>query len=565
MVFRWQILIIDKFLSSIKINSMLNYLFLKNPSLEKKVEFIHQQIFDIGHAYEDFLGFLKRTDELLKNVFGIQSSFIILTEYINNPLVFGNLPPWFSPSIERTFSSKVKLNTEDLKQLKNYFLSLSKVKYFSHQISLNPIFNSMLKTIDRLKKENYTFFYPIIFQNEIFGYYFAKTDYTFKIHDIYLIDILSIPFALAIRNAILRKENTNLRLQNKINIKINHHNQILDINPLIITIEGKEYLFASSQMKNILENIQKLKNIFFPILITGETGTGKEFIARYFHQISKPNKPFIAINCSSIPESLWESELFGYKKGSFTDAKFDKKGLIEEAKDGTIFFDEIGEISLDLQAKLLRLIQEKKFRPIGSTKEIEVECNFIFATNKNLIEKIQKNEFREDLYYRISTIHFHIPPLRERKEDLIVLIDYFIKKYNKIFNKNIILDKQVYDFLLDSEVNLWKGNIRELENYIIKIIFESNQDYLTIESINQFKEKNISSNNFISEIEQTAEELLGLASGMQIDFEKMIKKISKKIITEALNRCNGNKTRAAQLLGISRGKLNYQIKDLNIK
>ncbi|GIX42002.1 MAG: hypothetical protein KatS3mg129_1735 [Leptospiraceae bacterium] len=545
---------------------MFNYLFSQNLSLEKKIEFIHKQIFQIGHAYEDIYSFLNKTDELLKNVFSIQTSFVILTEYLENPIVFGKSPDWFTSSMAKIFYSKIKFNSEELKQLKNYFLSLNKTKYSSNnKLENNHQFNGMIKILNKLKNENYNLFYPIIFQNEIFGFYIAKVKKPLKNHDIYLMDILSISFALAIRNAIIRKENKNLRLQNKDFLNHNHEYIPSEIKPMIIYLENNEYIIASPQMKHIINNIQKLKNIHFPILITGETGTGKEFIARYFHHINKPEKPFIAINCTSIPESLWESELFGYKKGAFTDAKSDKKGLIEEANDGTLFFDEIGEIPLEIQVKLLRLIQEKKFRPIGSTKEIDIKCNFIFATNKNLIDKIQNNEFREDLYYRISTIHFHIPPLRERKEDIIILIEHFIKKHNDLFKKNIHLDNEVYEFLLNSEINPWKGNIRELENYIIKIIFEANTNYITIESLNKIESKKVSSNNFINEIEKTAEELLGLASGMQIDFEKMIKKISKKIITEALERCNGNKTRAAQLLGISRGKLNYQIKELDIQ
>ncbi|MCX7811815.1 MAG: sigma-54 dependent transcriptional regulator [Leptospiraceae bacterium] len=531
-------------------------------SLEKKLEILHKNIFKIGHAYEDFLLFLYNCNELLNNVFSFESSFFVLTEFTENPLTFGHVPKWFTNPIKKIFFSKIKIHPDDVEPLKQFFLNFDK----SNSHPLQQQFKTMTKILQRLKQENYQLFYPIIFQNEIFGFYFAKTKKPLKEHDIYILDILSIYFALAIRNAIIRKENQKLRIQNKLTMEVENSYSIPEnLKPMIIKIQDKSYLIASSQMKNMVENIEKLKNIYFPILITGETGTGKEFIARYFHYVNKADRPFIAINCSSIPESLWESELFGYKKGSFTDAKNDKKGLLEEAEDGSIFFDEIAEIPLEIQAKLLRLIQEKKFRPLGSTKEIEVKCNFIFATNKNLIDKIQKNEFREDLYYRISTIHFHLPPLRERKEDLLILIDYFINKYTELFNKKITLDKEVYQYLINPKIHPWKGNIRELENYIVKMIFEAKNSHITLESLVESKIHSSTQNDFIKEIEQTTEELLGLASGMQIDFENMIKKISKKIITEALERCKGNRTRASQLLGISRGKLNYQIKELNIK
>lgn len=422
----------------------------------------------------------------------------------------------------------------------------------------------MIEVLQKLKKD-YNLFYPIVFQCEIFGFYFGKSSSYLQEEDMLLLDILSVSFALAIRNSIIRNENKRLRSKMGTEEKEPQFNNVCNKNfsVQIIHFDNEEYRVASPQMISILDNLQKLKNIQSPILITGETGTGKEFIAKYYHFITKPQKPFIAINCSAIPENLWESELFGYKRGSFTDAKSDKMGLLEVAKERIVFFDEIAEISLEIQSKLLRLIQEKKFHPLGSTKEVEIQCGFIFATNQNLIDKIQKNQFREDLYYRFSTIHIHLPPLRERLEDKLILLNYFINKYNKIFNRNIRLDETVYNYILDSNHPPWKGNVRELENFVIQLFMNTKKDNITLSDIENNTIFQFS--DMVKSIEQSTEEFLGLASGMQIQFQKIIHNVSKKIILEALSRCNYNKTRAAQLLGISRGKLNYQIRELKIK
>ncbi|MFN3604285.1 MAG: sigma 54-interacting transcriptional regulator [Leptonema sp. (in: bacteria)] len=529
-----------------------------------KIEMVRNAIHSIGHAYENMDLFLEMTFDLLKKLYSIEKSFLILTELTKNSLVYGDVPDWFTLIYQKVFKTKIKESEKDILTLRKISMEynhISKEKFpFTKSKSLNP----MIEVLEKLKSE-FNIFYPIIFQNEIFGFYFGRSESSLKKEDIYILDILSVLFALAVRNSVIRNENKKLRSKTLVESNNSKETIFFDRNLDVkkIQIYDQEYLVASPQMKTILENLEKLKHIQFPLLITGETGTGKEFIAKYYHFISRMNTPFVAINCSAIPESLWESELFGYKKGAFTDAKVDKKGLLEEANKGTVFFDEIAEISLDTQSKLLRLIQEKKFRPIGGTKEILLECNFIFATNKNLLDKIQKNQFREDLYYRISTIHIHLPPLRERIEDMIILLDYFVNKYNQLFNRNLTLDLSLMNYILDFGQNLWKGNIRELENFVIQLFINVNKDYVILNDIinneNLFK-----MNHFIREIENTTEELLGLASGMQIDFEKIIKNISRKIIIEALTRSEHNKTRAAQLLGISRGKLNYQIRELNI-
>ena len=204
------------------------------------------------------------------------------------------------------------------------------------------------------------------------------------------------------------------------------------------------------------------------VLITGESGTGKELVASALHNLSeRSGKDFVEINCASIPDTLLESELFGYAKGAFTDAKQNKSGLLEKAEGGTLFLDEIAEMSMSLQAKLLRVIEDKKFRRLGSINDIEVNIRIIAATNKNLKEAISRKEFREDLYYRLNVLRIEIPPLRDRTNDIIILSDYFLSYFNKKFNKYIsAFSPDAQNILLEYK---WPGNVRELKNIIERI------------------------------------------------------------------------------------------------
>ena len=201
------------------------------------------------------------------------------------------------------------------------------------------------------------------------------------------------------------------------------------------------------------------------VLITGESGSGKQLVATALHYLSpRKSKDFVEINCAAIPETLLESELFGYEKGAFTDARTKKHGLLEKANGGTLFLDEIGEMSMPLQAKLLRLIEDKKFRPLGSTSDIEINIRIIAATNKNLDKAIKNNEFRKDLYYRLNVLRIEVPSLRERKEDILMLAQYFLDFFNNKFHKQIMnFSEDAKKILLNHE---WPGNVRELKNII---------------------------------------------------------------------------------------------------
>jgi DNA-binding NtrC family response regulator len=245
----------------------------------------------------------------------------------------------------------------------------------------------------------------------------------------------------------------------------------------------KEYAFGNiigsgSAVRKIMNEVKKIANAKSNVLLLGETGTGKELIARAIHYNSnRAELPFIPINCTAIPETLMESELFGHVKGAFTGAVTSKKGLFEEAHSGTVFLDEIGDLSLTLQAKLLRVLEDQQIRPVGSTRSIKVDLRFVCATNRNLQEFVHESKFREDLFYRINAITINIPPLRERMDDIEELVRYFIEKYSVESSKQVAgIEQKALDCLKQYS---WPGNIRELQNIIERAVLITDSDTIT--------------------------------------------------------------------------------------
>lgn len=290
----------------------------------------------------------------------------------------------------------------------------------------------------------------------------------------------------------------------------------------------------SRSFKNIIETAARVARFDTSVLITGETGTGKEVLARFIHKNSeRADGPFIAINCTALPETLLESELFGYKKGAFTGASSDRTGLFEEANNGTIFLDEIGDISKSMQLKLLRVLQEKEIIRIGENKPRKINTRIISATNRNLENDVKSGKFRQDLYFRIKVIEIRIPPLRERTEDILPLARYFIKKLEKKLKiKNLRLDSTVIDYLVSYN---WPGNVRELENILESAAILSDNGTIKPEHLPHsiLKNKN------------------DLFAASNSDTVFTLKQLEQKHIEKALNMFNGNKQKAAKFLGIS--------------
>ncbi|MGB7573285.1 MAG: sigma-54 dependent transcriptional regulator [Thermodesulfobacteriota bacterium] len=327
-------------------------------------------------------------------------------------------------------------------------------------------------------------------------------------------------------------------------------------NQLLRKEVGKEYSFENivsknEKMQKMFDVIKKVSQYKSTVLITGESGTGKELVARALHYNSdRSQSPFIAVNCGAIPENLLESELFGHAKGAFTDAIRTKKGLFEEADEGTLFLDEIGELPGQLQVKLLRVLQEGEIRRIGESKPIQIDVRIVAATVRDLSKEVNEGRFREDLFYRLNVLPIHIPPLRERKEDIPLLIHHFIGKYNQTMNKNVAdVDHNAMDTLMNYK---WYGNVRELENTIERAIVLSEKNNIELENLP------IEILNFKEEFQ------LETLPDEEYSIKKASKALEVNLIRKALRKTKGNHTHAAKLLEISHRALLYKIKEYEI-
>jgi two-component system response regulator PilR (NtrC family) len=308
----------------------------------------------------------------------------------------------------------------------------------------------------------------------------------------------------------------------------------------------------SKGMLKVYSIIKKVSETPTNVLILGESGTGKELVAKAIHEHSpRKGMPFVVINCGGVPESLLESELFGHMKGAFTGAYADKPGLFEIARGGTIFLDEIGDLPSLLQVKLLRVVQEKTFRRVGGAEDKKVDIRIISATNKNLEEKVNDGSFREDLYFRLNVIPITIPPLRDRKEDIPILTNYFIEKYSKAFGKEI---KKISSYALELLMKYpFPGNVRELENIIERSVALETSNIVLPENL--FLAGNVQELSRFSDADIPSD---------GVDLNEELAKFEKHLIEKALKKAKGSKTKAAEILQVSFDSLRYRIEKLGI-
>ena len=362
-------------------------------------------------------------------------------------------------------------------------------------------------------------------------------------------DYLTKPFntdevKIVIRN-IIEKEN----LKEEVDYLRKAYSEVID----------REMVGESGVIKELKEKIKKIAQARVSnILVTGESGTGKELVARRIHKLMYDadntwNAPFISVNCAAMPESLLESQLFGYEKGSFTDAKSDKKGLFEMAKGGAILLDEIGDMKLDLQSKLLRVLEERKIRRIGGKGEIDVQVTVIATTNRNLSEAVSKGEFRKDLFFRLTTFYLHVLPLRKRQDDIPLLANYFLTHFAKKYNKKIIkgFTPQAEELMINYA---WPGNVRELKNLVERFVVLEDAEVIAPEQMPKW----IFGDAF--DAKQLAGDKISLPdSGISLE------EVEKDLIRQALEKSNYNKTLAAKLLDVSYDTLRYQVKKFGLE
>jgi two-component system response regulator AtoC len=313
----------------------------------------------------------------------------------------------------------------------------------------------------------------------------------------------------------------------------------------------EEILSKSAEMQAIFKTITKIADFKTTALVAGESGVGKELVARAIHKRSnRRGGPFCAVNCGAIPETLLESELFGHKRGAFTDASSDRVGLFEQATGGTLFLDEIGELPPKLQVKLLRVLQEESIRRLGDNRDIKVDVRIIAATHRDLAAETKASRFREDLYYRINVLQIVIPPLRDRKEDIPILLDHFVARNNARFGIAIRgFEADARRFLLEYG---WPGNVRELENTVERAMVLAEHDTIVVDDLPE-------------RLREARDPIkLQLGSG-ELSIKKTARIIEEILIRRALVKTGGNRTRAAEMLEISHRALLYKIKDYHIE
>jgi DNA-binding NtrC family response regulator len=346
-------------------------------------------------------------------------------------------------------------------------------------------------------------------------------------------------------NNIIEKEN----LKEEVDYLRKAYSEVID----------REMIGESSVIKELEQKIKKIAQARVSnILVTGESGTGKELVARQIHKLmfntgDTWNAPFISVNCAAMPESLLESQLFGYEKGSFTDAKSDKKGLFEMAKGGAILLDEIGDMKADLQSKLLRVLEERKIRRIGGKGEINVAATVIATTNRNLSEAVSNGEFRKDLFFRLTTFYLHVLPLRKRQDDIPLLANYFVSHFAKKYNK-----KRIKGFTAQAEelmINYsWPGNVRELKNLVERLVVLEDAEVIAPEHMPKWI-----FGDTLGDKQLRGDKISLPDSGISLE------EVEKNLIRQALEKSNFNKTLAAKLLNVSYDTLRYQVKKYGLE
>ncbi len=510
-------------------------------------QYLHSEIlYDYNKVLLTLLDINKiaeKTINLVKNHLNLKNCFV----FVNNKQNDSNLK-YIQIINDDTIETEKIISKEIVSYLK------SNSEPITHENILEKNKKLPYRIIKMFEKYKLSACIPLFFKDNFIGMLNLEekvTDEILNERDIQWLKIIGFNLSIAFHNAIevekeIEKEKDEIVfLKNEI-IKIKQETGFSKI------------ITQNRKMLEIMKLVKEVADTNATIMILGESGTGKELIANAIHDKSKrKNKPFIEINCAAIPAELLESELFGYEKGAFSGAYKSHKGKFEEANEGTIFLDEIGEMRLDLQSKLLRVLEEKTVEKIGSNKKINLDIRIVCATNRNLEKLVNENKFRNDLYYRLSVVNINLPPLRERKDDIKILLFYFIKKYSEENNKEMF---EISEKALKALINYnWPGNIRELENLIYSIIITKSALEQTVE-IEDLPKKIISSGILVNEVAEENEDI-----NYPIGLKEIMEEIEMKIIKQAYEKSGKNQNKTARNLKMSLGGLQYKLKKYNIE
>ncbi len=464
-----------------------------------------------------------------------------------------------------TFDVKTARHIEpsDMKDVTQISLSIVREVYTSGK----PVVTADAQTDDRFRERQSVLAYhirsimcvPLKIRNKIAGAVYVDKQFDanyFTESNVQFLESFAHLAAIAIENARLyrnlRDEKDSLQ---KENIDLRH---LVREKYMTHNIVGR-----SKPMADVFRMIDMAAASGAPVIIEGESGTGKELAAKAIHFNSpRKDKPFVTVDCGSLTESLLETELFGYKKGAFTGAVTDKKGLFEEADGGTLFLDEISNTSLNFQSKLLRVIQESEIRRVGDSRTRKIDVRIITATNRSLNQEVQQNRFREDLFYRLNVLRIYLPPLRERHEDIPLLIHFFIQRYNTIHNKNVETLSQ--DLLTVLTGHSWPGNIRELDNLMNRMVLFSKDRILLSDDLPDEMKSFIPRNKSKKENIGIPQDKDGIPFGSITEMEQYLFSVEKDYFTRILESADGNKSKAAEILAIKRTTLNDRLKKLGL-
>ncbi len=525
----------------------------------------------------DIAGFLKEIVDLVHAFFPVKKS-IMLTRNHFFELVkyeFGGAQLELTESDRRVFVRifrRLKIGKKTLKELhENLLLEKDYLSHFSEYKTLNKRYPRLMRGFtvltNKLHEKNCKIILPLIFENEVYGVFFIgqkQKERPYYTYDLKFLQSIRSILTMLVRNRIYIDEMNYQRLEAR-----------KEVHSLtnFITLEkcqtykfmDKSLVYKSNVMQKVIMQAKEAAENSFPVLLTGQTGTGKDMIAQFIHDSSEQkNEPFVHINCAAIPEYLWEDKIFGHTKGAFTDAKESRIGMVAAAGKGTLFFDEIGEMPLEMQPKLLQLIQEGKYYPLGSEKPLQSQCRLIFATNRDLKEMIEQKKFRDDLYYRIHVLPIHIAPLVQRRDDVLILVEHFIQKYRRDCNEpgDIQLDQQALNLLTNYD---WPGNVRELENIIIRVLATKKGKKISLDDIPSELRSKIGSASIQTMPTSGQKNKDKPTTIFPVNFDELVKDFSSELIKSAMEQTGGNISKAADLLNMKRARLSYQVKELGIK